>query len=54
MPTVTGFKAEHRLAVRPSQVAALGQALVSGTAPAGFSPEQVKFFNEGFVLVPRT
>ena len=45
MPTVTGFKADHRLAVRPSQVAALAQALVSGAAPAGFGPEQVKFFN---------
>ncbi len=43
MPTVTGFKAEHRLAVRPSQVAAIGQALVSGTMPAGLSPDQVKF-----------
>ncbi len=44
MPTVTGFKAEHRLALRPSQIAAFAAALVSGTAPQGLSPEQAKFF----------
>ena len=45
MPTVTGMKAEHRLAIRPSQTAAFAQGLVSGTAPAGLSPEQQKFFS---------
>ncbi len=44
MSTVTGFKAEHRLALRPSQIASFAQALVSGNAPAGLSPEQQKFF----------
>ncbi len=44
MPTVTGFKAEHRLALRPSQIAGFAQALASGTAPAGLSPEQQRFF----------
>lgn len=45
MPTVTGFKAEHRLALRPSQIAAFAQALVSGAAPTGLSPDQQKFFS---------
>ena len=45
MPTVTGFKADHRLALRPSQIAAFAQALASGSAPAGLSAEQTKFFN---------
>jgi len=44
MPTVTGFKADHRLALRPSQIAGFAQALATGTAPAGLSPEQQKFF----------
>jgi MoCo/4Fe-4S cofactor protein with predicted Tat translocation signal len=41
MPTTTGFKAEHRLALRPSQIgpfaAALAAALGSGTAPSGYN-----------------
>ena len=45
MSTVTGFKAEHRLALRPSQIAGFAQALVSGTAPAGLTPDQQKFFS---------
>jgi MoCo/4Fe-4S cofactor protein with predicted Tat translocation signal len=45
MPTVTGFKAEHRLALKPSQIAAFAQALVSGTAPQGATAEQQKFFS---------
>lgn len=45
MPTVTGFKAEHRLALRPSQIAAFAQALVSGAAPVGLSGDQAKFFS---------
>ena len=32
MPTVTGFKAEHRLALKPSEVVAFAQTLASGTA----------------------
>jgi MoCo/4Fe-4S cofactor protein with predicted Tat translocation signal len=45
MPTVTGFKADHRLAVKPSLLAALADALVYGTAPQGLNEEQTKFFN---------
>src|ERR1700687_5298646 len=44
MPTVTGFKAEHRLALKPSEIAAFAQALISGVAPQGASAEQQKFF----------
>ena len=36
MPTVTGFKAEHRLALKPSEIAAFATALANGTAPHGF------------------
>jgi molybdopterin-containing oxidoreductase family iron-sulfur binding subunit len=46
MATVTGFKAEHRLALKPSEIAAFAQALVSGSAPTGLSnPEAGKFFD---------
>ncbi len=45
MPTVTGLRAEHRLALKPSQVAAFADALVYGTAPQGLSSEDQKFFN---------
>jgi molybdopterin-containing oxidoreductase family iron-sulfur binding subunit len=45
MPTVTGLKAEHRLALKPSQVAAFADSLVFGTAPQGLDAEQTKFFN---------
>jgi hypothetical protein len=34
MPTVTGFKAEHRLALKPSDLVAFAQALASGGASA--------------------
>jgi len=44
MPTVTGFKAEHRLALKPSAIAAFAQALASGSAPAGATADQQKFF----------
>ena len=44
MPTVTGFKAEHRLALKPSAVTAFAQGLASGSAPAGLSPAGQKFF----------
>jgi MoCo/4Fe-4S cofactor protein with predicted Tat translocation signal len=45
MPTVTGFKAEHRLALKPSDLTAFAAGLASGTAPAGLSPEAQAFFN---------
>jgi MoCo/4Fe-4S cofactor protein with predicted Tat translocation signal len=45
MPTVTGFKAEHRLALKPSQIAGFAQALANGAAPAGLSGDQQKFFS---------
>src|ERR1700722_15009705 len=45
MPTVTGLKAEHRLALKPSEIASFAQALVSGSAPQGSSSEQQKFFS---------
>ena len=45
MPTVTGFKAEHRLALKPSEIASFAAALASGSAPQGLRmPEQQKFF----------
>ncbi len=44
MPTVTGFKAEHRLALKPSDIAGFATALASGTAPQGADAEQQKFF----------
>jgi MoCo/4Fe-4S cofactor protein with predicted Tat translocation signal len=43
-PTVTGFKAEHRLALKPSQIAGFASALAGGSAPAGLDAEQQKFF----------
>ena len=43
MPTVTGMKAEHRLAIRPSQTAAFAQGLLTGSAPAGLSPSSRSF-----------
>ena len=43
-PTVTGFKAEHRLALKPSQIAAFAAGLATGAAPAGLDAEQQKFF----------
>ncbi len=46
MPSVTGFKAEHRLALKPSDIDAFANALVSGTAPSGAgNPETQTFFN---------
>ncbi|MBB5340601.1 TAT-variant-translocated molybdopterin oxidoreductase [Tunturiibacter gelidoferens] len=44
MPTVTGFKAEHRLALKPSEIATFAQALATGSAPQGATAEQQKFF----------
>jgi len=45
MPTVTGFKADHRLALKPSELAGFATALVNGTAPQGASAEAQKFFS---------
>jgi MoCo/4Fe-4S cofactor protein with predicted Tat translocation signal len=45
MPTVTGFKAEHRLAVKPSEIASFAEALISGVAPQGASAAQQRFFD---------
>ncbi len=45
MPTVTGFKAEHRLALKPSDIAKFATALANGTAPQGLSTDGHKFFN---------
>ncbi len=44
MPTVTGFKAEHRLALKPSEIAGFATALVNGAAPQGASADAQKFF----------
>jgi molybdopterin-containing oxidoreductase family iron-sulfur binding subunit len=44
MPTVTGFKAEHRLALRPSAIAGFAQALAGGSGAAFTDPQQQKFF----------
>ncbi len=45
MPTVTGFKADHRLGLKPSALAQFADALVFGTAPAGLNASQQKFFH---------
>ncbi len=44
MPTVTGLRAEHRLGLKPSQIEAFADALVTGTAPSFLNAEQQKFF----------
>ena len=43
MPTVTGFKAEHRLGLKPSEVASFATALAGGSAPALTNPDAQKF-----------
>jgi MoCo/4Fe-4S cofactor protein with predicted Tat translocation signal len=43
MPTVTGFKAEHRLALKPSEIDAFANALAGGNGPALTNPEAQKF-----------
>ena len=45
MPTVTGFKAEHRLALKPSEVAIFATALANGASPQGATAEQQQFFS---------
>jgi MoCo/4Fe-4S cofactor protein with predicted Tat translocation signal len=44
MPTVTGFKAEHRLGLKPSEIVSFATALANGAAPQGASAETQKFF----------
>ena len=44
-PSVTGFKAEHRLALKPSEVDAFASALVSGTPGQFSNPAAQGFFN---------
>ena len=44
MPSVTGLKAEHRLALKPSDVVAFAQGLVHSAAPQGLNADQQKFF----------
>jgi molybdopterin-containing oxidoreductase family iron-sulfur binding subunit len=43
MPTVTGFKAEHRLALKPSEIATFAQALANGGGGSFSNPEAAKF-----------
>ncbi len=43
MPTVTGFKAEHRLSVKPSDLVRLAQAMAGGQTPAVTDSAQQKF-----------
>ncbi len=43
MPTVTGFKAEHRLALRPSEIPVFAQALVSGATPQFSFPRGAEY-----------
>jgi MoCo/4Fe-4S cofactor protein with predicted Tat translocation signal len=42
MPTVTGFKAEHRLALKPSEIESFANALAAGNGP--FAGEHAQFF----------
>ena len=43
MPTVTGFKAEHRLALKPSEVGAFAAGLTGGAMPTLSNPDAAKF-----------
>ena len=43
MPTVTGFKAEHRLALKPSEIALFAQGLAGGSAAGIANPDAAKF-----------
>ena len=43
MPTVTGFKAEHRLALKPSEIASFADALASGGGATFSNPEAAAF-----------
>jgi MoCo/4Fe-4S cofactor protein with predicted Tat translocation signal len=43
-PTVTGLKAEHRLALKPSEIPQFAQALVAGAPPSLSNARAQKFF----------
>jgi len=43
MPTVTGYKAEHRLALKPSEIEAFATALAGGSAAGLSNPDAQKF-----------
>ena len=43
MPTVTGYKAEHRLALKPSEIAVFAQSLLNGGGGSYSNPEAAKF-----------
>jgi MoCo/4Fe-4S cofactor protein with predicted Tat translocation signal len=44
MATVTGLKAEHRLALKPSDLVKFASGLASGDAGSGWTPAQAAFF----------
>ena len=44
MPTVTGYKAEHRLSLKPSELEAMAIGLSGGSARGKLTPEQDQFF----------
>jgi MoCo/4Fe-4S cofactor protein with predicted Tat translocation signal len=46
MPTVTGYKADHRLGLKPSEIDAFASALSGGSAPALSNADGQKFFTE--------
>ena len=43
MPTVTGFKAEHRLALKPSEIAGFANALAGGGSGSFSNPDAAAF-----------
>jgi len=43
MATVTGYKADHRLALKPSELVAFAQALAGGSMPSSQNPDAMKF-----------
>ena len=45
MPTVTGFKAEHRLALKPSEIAGFAAAIASGSGGSFSNPDAAKFLS---------
>ncbi len=45
MPTVTGFKAEHRLALKPSEIAGFASAVASGSGGSFSNPDGGKFLS---------
>ena len=45
MPTVTGFKAEHRLSLKPSELGAFAAALATGSTGTFSNPEAAKFLD---------